>query len=443
MPNARIRSLAESVPRSAVSPRSSHAGPCQEISRRRALKNLTAGAIAPYVITSTALGNDQTPAASERITLGHIGIGNRGRSLLRGFFNCHGAQSVAVADAYKSRRKAAATMIKGQAYADFRELLASDDIDAVVIATPDHWHVPIANRAARAGKDAYVEKPLGVTIEEDLLCRRTFQENKKIFQYGTQQRSSKHCRFGCELVRSGRIGKIQAIEVVAPNGGSGGSTEPIPAPADLDYEMWNGPAPLKPYSAGRCEPPATYWIYDYSIGYLGGWGAHPLDIMVWGSDADLSGPIVLEGTGVIPETGLYDTVYDWHIRGKLGTVDFTFTPGPNSTKFIGTEGWVEVRRSGLDAQPKSLLQTTIAADDYQLVASARQDQNFLDAIKSRRQPVSPIVDAVRSDLISLLCDIAVRTGRPITWDGRQERIVGDEEAAKMARARPMRDPWTL
>jgi hypothetical protein len=413
------------------------------ISRRRAMKELAAGAAAPYVITSTALGSGQTPAASERITLGHIGVGNRGRSLLRGFFNCHGVQSIAAADVYKSRRNAAATMIKGQAYADFRELLDRDDIDAVVVATPDHWHVPIANRAARAGKDAYVEKPLGVTIEEDLLCRRLYQENQRIFQYGTQQRSSKHCRFGCELVRSGRIGAVQAIEVVAPNGSAGGSTEPVPVPADLDYEMWNGPAPMKPYSTDRCNPPATYWIYDYSIGYLGGWGAHPLDIMVWGSDADQSGPMVLEGTGVIPDTGLYDTVYDWNIKGKLGAVGFTFTPGADSTRFIGTEGWVEVRRSGIDAEPKSLLQTTIAPGDYRLAASVRQDQNFIDAVKSRRQPVSHIVDAVRSDLISLLCDIAVRTGRPITWDGRQERIVGDDEAAKMAQARPMRAPWTL
>ena len=413
------------------------------ISRRRALQGLAAGVAAPYVITSTALGNDQTPPASERVTLGHIGVGNRGRSLLRGFLNCHGVQCVAAADAYKSRREAAAAMMKGKAYADFRELLDRDDIDAVVIATPDHWHVPIANRAARAGKDAYVEKPLGVSIEEDFLCRRLFEENKRIFQYGTQQRSIKHCRFGCELVRSGRIGEVQAIEVVAPNGGSGGSTEPVPVPADLDYDMWNGPAPTKPYSAGRCNPPATYWIYDYSIGYLGGWGAHPLDIMVWGSDADLSGAIVLEGTGVIPETGLYDTVYDWNIRGKLGPVDFTFTPGGDSTRFIGTEGWVQVRRGGIDAEPKSLLQTPIASDDYHLAASARQDQNFIDAVKSRRQSVSHIVDAVRSDLISLLCDIAVRTRRPITWDSRQERIVGDDQAAKMARARPMREPWTL
>jgi predicted dehydrogenase len=359
--------------------------------------------------------------------------------LLRGFLGCQGVQSVAAADAYKSRRDAAASLIKGKAYADFRELLARDDIDAVVVATPDHWHVPMAIAAAQSGKDAYVEKPLGVTIEEDLACRKAFEENERIFQYGTQQRSMNHCRFGCELVRSGYIGDVQKIEVIAPNGGAGGSTKEIPVPEDLDFNMWCGPAPLSKYTADRCKPPGSYWIYDYSIGYLGGWGAHPLDIMTWGSDADISGPIVLEGTGIIPTEGLYDTVYNWDVKGTLGKVDFTFKPGGDSTKFIGPEGWIQVRRGGIDANPKSLLDTKIDPEKAKLLTSPRQDQNFIDSIKSRKAAVSPIDHAVRSDIISLLSDIAVRTGRRITWDPQQEVIVGDEEAAKMAQMRPARE----
>lgn len=414
------------------------------LTRRSLLKGAAATAVAaPYVITSTALGNADTPPASDRVTLGHIGVGGRGTGLLHGFLNCKGAQSVAAADAYKSRREAAAALMKGRAYADFRELLARDDIDGVVIATPDHWHVPAANAAIRAKKDVYVEKPLGVTIEEDLLCRKLCQEHGRMFQYGTQQRSSAHCRFGCELVRNGKLGRLKRIEVIAPNGGKGGSTQEVPVPPDLDYNLWLGPAPLKPYTASRCNPPGTYWIHDYSIGYLGGWGAHPLDIMVWGSDADLSGPVVIEGTGEIPTEGLYDTVYNWDMRGMLGDVEFTFKPGGDSTKFIGTEGWIEVRRGGIAAEPKSLLQLQLGPNDVRLQTSPRQDQNFVDAIKSRQQPVSPIADAVRSDVISLLCDIAVRTKRQITWDWKQEKIVGDEEAAKLTQARPMRAPWTL
>lgn len=415
----------------------------QPFSRRDFLKSAAVAASAPYVITSTALGNQQTPPASERVTLGHIGVGNRGRGLLRGFLSCKGAQSVAAADAFKSRREAAAALMQGKAYADFRELLAREDIDGVVVATPDHWHVPIAIAAARAGKDAYVEKPLGVTIEEDLICGKMFEENERIFQYGTQQRSMNHCRFGCELVRSGHLGEVQKIEVIAPNGGAGGSTAEIPVPEDLDFDMWCGPAPLTPYTADRCKPPGTYWIYDYSIGYLGGWGAHPLDIMVWGSDADISGPVVLEGTGVIPTEGLYDTVYNWDVKGTLGKVDFTFKPGGDSTKFIGPDGWVLVRRGGIDANPKSLLDVKIDPEKTQLLNSPRQDQNFVDSIKSRKPAVSPMRDSVRSDIISLLSDIAVRTGRKITWDSRKQEILGDAEAIKMAKARPMREPWTL
>ena len=241
--------------------------------RRRFLQ--TAAAVAPCVITSTALGNADAPPASERITLGHIGVGVRGGGLTNEFQLCKGMQSVAVADTYKDRLEAFARMVKGKAYDDFRDILARDDIDAVVIATPDHWHVPIAIMAARAKKDAYVEKPLGLTIEQDLACQKVFAANGRVLQYGTQQRSMSHCRFGCELVRSGRIGKVRTIEVIAPDGSAGGSTQEIPVPPTLNYEMWLGPAPRKPYTADRCKNPGHFFIHDYSIGYLAGWGAPP------------------------------------------------------------------------------------------------------------------------------------------------------------------------
>ena len=409
-------------------------------SRRSFLKGAAA---APYVITSAALGTQDTPPASERVVLGHIGVGNRGRTLMRGFMRCQGAQSVAVSDAYKSRRDGSAALIKGKAYADFRELLAREDIDAVVVATPDHWHVPIAIAAAKAGKDAYVEKPLGISVEQDLLCGKLFNERERIFQYGTQQRSSTHCRFGCELVLSGRIGKVHTLEVIAPNGAAGGSTEEIPIPADLDYETWIGPAPIAPYSADRCNPPGTYWIYDYSIGYLGGWGAHPLDIMVWGSNADLAGPMEFEGTGEISEQGLYDTVFNWDVKVKMADgVKMTFLPGGDSTKFIGPDGWVQIRRAGIDAEPKSLLESKIGPDEVHLIESPRQDQNFVDSVKSRKPAVSPVDHAVRSDIISHISDIAVRTGRKVTWDPAKNQIVGDAAASRML-SRPMRAPWTL
>lgn len=191
------------------------------------------------------------------------------RSLFAEFRGCKNSQSVAIADAYKDRREACAAMCGGKAYADFRDLLARKDIDAVVVATQDHWHVPVAVAAAKAGKDAYVEKPLGISIEQDLTCRKVFQENHRVFQYGTQQRSSGHCRLGCELVRSGRIGKVHTIEVIAPNGGAGGSTKEAPVPPNLDYDMWLGPAPKVPFTPDRCHPPGTYWIDRFLLVFAG------------------------------------------------------------------------------------------------------------------------------------------------------------------------------
>ena len=410
---------------------------------RRALLKASAAALSvPYLIDSSVLGAGNKPSASERITVGFIGVGNRGRQLCREFLRCEAAQVTAVSDCYENRREPIAKAIKGKAYRDFRDILARKDIDAVVVPTPDHWHVPIAVMAARAGKDAYVEKPLGISIEQDLICRQVFTETKRIFQYGTQQRSMQHCRQACELVRSGAIGPLEAIQVIAPNGGAGGSTQTVSVPEGFDYEMWNGPAEVRPYTADRCKPPGTYWIYDYSIGYLGGWGAHPLDLMVWGSDADTSGMVEIEGSGKIPDTGLYNTVYDWDVKGKLGNVDFSFKPGDNSTKFIGPDGWIRVWRGGIDAHPKSLLQIKIDESRAKLISSDNHAGNFIESVKTRKAAISNVDDSVRSDTISHLCNIAIRSGRRIKWDPAKHQIVGDAEAAKMMH-RPMRAPWTL
>jgi glucose-fructose oxidoreductase len=414
-----------------------------QLNRRQLLKGAAAAVAAPYVITSTALGNANTPPASERVTLGHIGVGERGGGLLELFQQCKGAQSVAVTDAYKERRETCAKLIKGKAYRDFRDILARNDVDAVIVATPSHWHVPIAVAAARAKKDAYVEKPLAVSIEQDLTCLKVFTQTGRIFQYGTQQRSEADSRFGCELVRSGRIGRVHTMEVIAPNGGTGGSTQVISVPPNLDYDMWCGPSPVRPYTVDRCHPMGTHWIFDYSIGFLNGWGAHPLDIMIWGNDSDMSGPMTVEGTGEIPTVGLYDTVYNWDMRVQFGDgVQMTFKPGAGSTKFIGSDGWVRLWRGGIDAEPKSLLTSKIGPNDVHLCNSPDHCQNFIDAVRLRRPAVAPVDHTVRSDIISHLCDIAVRTKRKITWDPKAQTIVGDEEAAKMTH-REMRAPWTL
>ena len=415
--------------------------------RRDFVKFLAAaGVSSPLLIPSSCLGDDEKAAASERVNIGAIGVGGRGGQVFRGMLGCSNAQVVAVADCYKSRRERSAKVCGGKAYFDFQEILADESIDAVTVCTPDHWHVPIALYAARAKKSCYVEKPLGLTLQQVLSCEKVFAENKVHFQYGTQQRSQTNCLIGCEMVRQGRIGKIKEIEVYSPNGGTGGNPTPCPIPEDLGedgYDRWLGPAPKVPYCADRCRPNGTYWIYDQSIGYLGGWGAHPLDIMVWGSDADLSGLVTVEGTGKIGEP-LYNTVYDWDMNIMLGDVKVKFVAtNRDSTKFIGENGdWIDVYRHGLKASSPDL----IANPDLKnaiLTVSTNHAQNFVDAVRFDRTPVSCLKDAVRSDTISHLCDIAVRTQSKVVWDPKKRELVNPTPEQSAMVSRPMREPWTL
>ncbi|MDR2170030.1 MAG: Gfo/Idh/MocA family oxidoreductase [Planctomycetaceae bacterium] len=379
-------------------------------------------------MSSSVFGDEQKAAPSERITYAHIGLGNQGRHLARMFNNIKEGQCVAVADCYKSRRENGAKACKGTAYLDFRELLARDDIDCVIVATPDHWHVPIAVAAAKLKKNVYVEKPLGLTIAQDILCEKILKENGVIFQYGTQQRSLQHCRLGCQLVRQGVIGKIKRVEVNSPNGHGGGSLAEAPIPPDLGvdgYEMWTGHSPKKPYSNGRCNPDGTYMVYDFSIGYLGGWGAHPLDIMVWGSDADLSGVIEVEGTGDYKPDELCSAVYNWKMKIKLGNVDLQFNATrDDSTKFIGEDNsWIEVRRNGINASNPELLKTPVKEDAQNLKISKNHYADFILGVKNKIDPVSTLRDAVRSDIISQLCDIAVRTKSNVKWNPKNLSLV--------------------
>ena len=422
--------------------------------RRQFLKQSLAAISFPYVITSQALGSGTVPPASERVTLGHIGVGGQGTVLMNGFLYLDGCQSVVVCDAFASKRKnVAATVDEIQSqragkeykgcdeYEDFREVLNRDDIDGIIIATPDHWHVPIALEAAKAGKDMYVEKPLGISIEENKEIRQAIRRYGNIFQYGTQQRCfSSQCAFACELVLNGRIGELKEIHVIAPAGASGGSTKEIPVPSDLNYNLWLGPAPVSPYTADRCTSSGSWYIYDNALGFIAGWGAHPLDVMHWGYPHI---PVEYEGTGTIPTEGLFDTIIHWDIKGRFSSgVEFTFKDGPevNKTLFVGEDGWVWASRESIDANPKSLLKETIKADEIHLLQNKNHYQNFIDAIKTRMKPASPIESAVQSDFVSHLSDIAIRTASKVTWDPEKETIVDNEPAERMMR-RTNRVSW--
>ena len=427
----------------------------QILSRRRFLKHASlaaASAAAPLVLPARIFG---ATAPSKRVTLGHIGVGGQGGGLLGGFLGLPQGQSVAAADPMKSRREGAVAHINSRyaaetgqggykgckAYNDFRELLARNDIDAVVVATPDHWHVPIALAAVRAGKDVYVEKPLGVSMEQDKALRAAVHTHGAIFQYGTQQRSfSTHCAFACELVRNGYLGELKAIHVVAPNGATGGNATPQPVPEGLDYDLWLGPAPVAPYTTDRVIGGGRWHIYDYALGFIAGWGAHPLDIAHWGYPHI---PVEYQGTGRIPTEGLFDTVVDWDLRGRYANgVEFTMKAGGDATRFVGANGWVSASRGGISAEPAAFLKVKIKPDEVHLLQDNHHYQNFLSSVLARKTPASDIDSAVQSDFISHLGDIAIRTGRKIRWDPQKETIIGDEIAQRMMQ-RAMRAPWSL
>jgi predicted dehydrogenase len=439
--------------------------------RRRFIKGAAAALGVPTIIPSSVFGNSQAAPPSERVTLGHIGVGGRGTALLQQFADLADAQCIAICDTFRDRREKRASQVdehyaktrgaksgKGCAtYNDFRVMLARKDLDGVVIATPDHWHVPIAIAAIRAGKDVYVEKPLGLCIEQDRALREVVRSHRAVFQYGTQQRSEQDFRVACELVQNGRIGDLKSIDVWCPEGGEGGSMIPEPIPAGFDFPRWLGPAPVAPYTTDRCMARGGYWIYDYSIGFIAGWGVHPMDVAQWGAVVDSTCPSEYEGTGSLPREGLYNTVTSWDMRCRYASgLEIHFMSQDlaqpvvekyrehhnHGTTFFGSEGWVSVGRNGIWSNPATILESEIGPDDKHLCQSDDHRQNFVDCIRSRKDTVSPIDSAVRVDAISQLCNIAIRLGRPVKWDPDNEKVLNDPEAEKML-SRPIRSPWTL
>ncbi len=438
----------------------------KRISRRRFLRRaaVTGGFVAsPWVITSAALGNQERPPASERVTIGYLGTCPRGRLNIREQLTCPDAQVVAVCDVWKNVRETAKNMVDGhykntdcQAYVDFREILARDDIDAVGIASPDHWHVPMTVAAAKAGKDVCVEKPLGISVEQDQICREVIKRYGRVLQYGTEARAVAACRLGAELVRNGRIGKIREIRVKSPNSVRGGSRKAKPVPPELDYELWLGPAPYRPYSGCPDNGGSWFHVRDYALGFIAGWAAHPLDLLQWAFDTHLQGNMEIEGTGVIPTSGCNDAVMDWDLQYQFASgvsMKFFASGVPqdedpllaglgNYAQLIGDDGWIAIYYASMICKPESLAAEPLGADDLRLPVSQGQERNFIECVKSRATPVSHVDDAVRTDIISHLGDIAVRVGRKITWDPVSETIINDEAASRML-SRTMRDPWRL
>ena len=455
------------------------------ITRRRFIqRNLSAAMAAaafPTLIPASVLGRNGQTAPSNKIVMGCIGVGPQGRGDMGNFLLQKDVQVLAVCDPARRNLNAALQQVNQQypgtgcaAYCDFRQLLARADIDAVLIATPDHWHVPVALAAAKAKKDMYVEKPLGLSVAEDKLLRQAVRKHKRIFQFGTQQRSSGQFRLACELVRNGRIGQLKQINVWCSASRPGGPTQPVPVPAELDYDLWLGPACQTPYTDGKAfddYPPGTWktwWFnYDYALGFVAGWGVHPLDIAYWGYPAMMRRPFEVQGRGIFPASGACNTSVAWDVnfafadgvrmqyRGTRNGCDANdmndLRPWEqkygraidHGTAFEGTEGWVLVDRGAIRTSPETLVEAKFGAGDVRLISSSNHARNFLDSVKSRIPAICPIEDAVQADILCHLSDIATRLNRPLRWNPATEHFVGNKEAEGRLKLRPMRSPWKL
>ena len=433
------------------------------ISRRHFLATTALALTAPTIITSCATAAPRRPAASGRITMGMIGCGWQGGSNMSAFLRQAGCQVVAVCDLDKNHLSEAVTTVNShyknqdcKPYHDYRELLARPDIDAVMIATPDHWHALPAIEAARQGKDIYGEKPLAKTIAEQQAMVRAVQKHDCIWQTGSWQRSEKHFRYAAEIVRNGLIGKIKRVEIGLPSGHNdfaktGDKTAVTEPPSELDYEFWSGPSQKLPYIEARIHK-NWRWNYNTGGGQLLDWVGHHCDIAHWGMDCDNSGPLEIEGQGVFPAAdAVWNTCTKFRLTAKYpNDIEMIISGGygdiRGGTKWIGTDGWVWVNRNNAFEASKPEWEDARSLPEglrkVKLYESNDHFGNFLDCVKSRKPTVTPIEVAHHSAIPGHLGLIAMLTGRKIKWNAKKEVIVGDAEASKML-TRPYRAPWKL
>ena len=432
------------------------------ITRRQFLRTVvtsTGAIIFPYVVSSSSLGKAGNIAPSNRITLGFIGTGKQSKHLIKSFLRPD-TQMLAACDVDKLKLQRALNMAeeyyaektggtyKGCAgYSDFRDLLARDDIDAVVIATPDHWHAIIVIQSAAAGKDIFCEKPLSQTVVEARAMACAVRRYGRVFQTGSMQRSDRRFRFACEMVRNGYIGQVKHVTV-----GVGGPPEdkPLlaePVPDYLDWDMWVGPALWRPYSS-ELSPHISvdvfpHWRYHSSFGggAMTDWGAHHFDIAQWGLGMDDTGPVE-----IIPPDGKDYMVLTYkYANGITMTRDKA-----KGILFIGTKGKIEVNRGYLQTWPESLKDVQIgpnegsrgAGSQIHLYESNNHYTDWLDAIRSRGKPICDVEIGCRSVIVCHLGNVAYELKRPLKWDTEKEVLVGDDEANRLL-SRPMRSPWHL
>ncbi len=461
---------------------------CRGSTRRQFLQGTALASIAfaaPQIVPASVLGAN---APSNRIGVGIIGAGNQCTVDLPCFLGNESAQVLAICDVntgshgYKTpeqflgrkpmqervnkfyAEKTGAGQYRGCGeYVDFREVLASKDIDAVVIIVPDQWHALMTIAACKAGKDIYCEKPLSLTIHDGQQMVKAIRQYKRMLQVGSPWRSSPAVRHMCELVRNGRIGKLQKIVSSLPPNNAvspGVGWKPMPVPEGFDYEMWLGPAPSVPYHIDRCLYRFRF-IKEYSGGQVTNFGAHSNDIAQWAHASDDTGPVEIEDLGgeFPPQGDLFSTALkaDFRARYADGVELHCATTGAFGVRFEGTEGWIEFTYKGVKSNPESLKDSQLGPNEVRLPASnpersgkekgsryVTEDHvaDFLRAVKTRQDPIEPVEVGHRTATVCHLGNIAMLLRRKLRWDPVKEQFIGDDEANAMLR-RPYRGPWKL
>lgn len=408
----------------------------------------------PTILPSRLFGQN---APSRKITIGMIGVGAQGSGHLATLMGFDEARVLAVCDVDRLRREAAAAVVNanyGNAdcamYNDFRELAARRDIDAVWVCTPDNWHALAAIEAIRRGKDAYIEKPLTLTLHEGRALVEAARSHQRVVQTGTQQRSSKHFHDAAQFIRNDGLGKLERIEILIPanNKFCDATWQPELVPDGLDWDMWLGPAPWRPFNRNSCHYNFRF-ILDFAAGQVTNWGAHYIDIAQWALGMDESGPVEIEGHGEFPTTGLFSTATKVNFTCRYANgvelhchtrYDGAFD---GNIRFYGERGWLDVSRSATTASDPALLKEVRAAEGaVKLAVSQNHHDNFLQCIRSREKPVADVAIGHRSTSVCNLGNIAMLLDRKVRWDPAKEEFVDDEIANRM-RARSMRGPWGL
>ena len=449
--------------------------------RRKFVKNglaTMASAIAvPTIVPASVFGKN---APSNTINIGQIGCGRIARSHDMAETLKYGhAKIMAVSDVdsdrmadgkkmveeYYNKKSGSNQAVDVKMYGDYKEMLADKDIDAVMISTPDHWHSQPAIEAALAGKDIYLQKPTSLTITEGRLLSDIVHKQGVILQVGTQQRSSPQFRIAAELVRNGRIGKVHTVKVGLPGDPGGPEAPEMPVPKNLNFDMWLGSTPEVPYTEIGVHPQKGYsrpgWLRleNYGAGMITGWGQHHYDSAAWGMDTEYTGPIAVEAVAQFPKSGLWNVHGDFMVKQEYANGITVYTTGgfPNGIRYEGDEGWIFVSRGSyvasasdpvdvaksakaLDASDPAILKSEIKADEIHLYKSDEQHGNWLECIKTRKQPISPVEIGHRACSVCLISHIAMKVPGILKWDPAKERFI-DNDVANSMLSRPQRYPY--